>query len=86
MQGSVGGYVLGGVWVHIKGMTCHIKELPVFKAYSVGGRWGEQLRESSFYFSRMYCVVVELDCEAARRPKDYRHECNTGCWKVPALF
>ena len=29
MQGLAGGRGLGGVWVHGKGSTCHIKEIPV---------------------------------------------------------
>ena len=32
LKGIVGGCGLGGVWVHIKGSTCHVKDISVFKA------------------------------------------------------
>ena len=30
-KGLYGGCGLGGVWIHIKGSTCHIKEKPKLK-------------------------------------------------------
>ena len=37
MQGLAGVHGLGGVWVHIKGLTCHIKEIPHYLRHRVGG-------------------------------------------------
>ena len=38
---------MGGVWVHIKGSICHIKELPEFQARGEGGHFAERPGENT---------------------------------------